>query len=199
VRSAGQMLEMAERRARGIVLGGLLAIALAGCTGDPEVAQPTVGRRADDRVPPAERVVPGVAEPVELGDFVARPCGLVPANPHAEPPLHQAGRADGQRCQWFAGGPAPVLELVLFSDKEILREVYASTPADELYFAPFESRGLPAVMVVESRDSGVCTLTVGLSDRQGIQFRDFGNRVAANCEVALKALEVASGLLRSRG
>jgi hypothetical protein len=66
----------------------------------------------------------------------------------------------------------PELELIPYPDQAILREIYATTPNSVSYFGVQKHREMPAVSVVVSLDAKMCTLTVGLSDSQGIQFRD---------------------------
>ncbi|GLZ43379.1 hypothetical protein Acsp05_70030 [Actinokineospora sp. NBRC 105648] len=136
--------------------------------------------------------------PVRLGDVSKGACAVVPAHAVQAVGFEEPGLGDGPRCGWRRTSfDAKTLEIVLYPDRDILREVYASGKQVGPEFIPMMKADLPAV--VEAPDGVHCTLTIGLSDRQGIQLTTTKlSRDGDNCSTVLEVAEALVVTLRGR-
>lgn len=172
-----------RRRLTTLGCGAALVAALAGCTsaanGTPTAAPTPTGDPQPTSEPPAttssEENAPRVEHPLDATKYLSQPCAVLtptqltslsittPGDPETTGAVAEHA---GPACTWITEEPERGNYHVGFmtGNKNGLSDTYrGSWPG---YFEPTRVSGYPAVFndVVDSRDTGRCVLTVGISD-----------------------------------
>ncbi len=138
--------------------------------------------------PPSALSVPSVAAPTEMGRWAVDPCGAIDVGilNGTSFEIASAGVSVEPRiCAWKSETLAYQLELTMYPDQDILRAEYSTATSDIRRYLPRENEyGFPTLSTYP--DPLTCTITVGISDRQGFQLRSVRQKPAesqANCAI----------------
>lgn len=185
----------------------VLGTALVGCSSTSGEAQPAgqpsnAPQNTSSQI--AGKPAPKVTTPLDPAKFIADPCAVLTEQQKAkfqvtgEPRRGNASNGDAS-CTWTTGGTVPATVGINFdqSTGDGLQRLYdldASKQWVDGYFEPTDVGGYPAayVGVADTRPSGDCTLTVGVSDQLVFATDVFGEPGTDGCK-ATKT--VASAML----
>ncbi|MGW5052996.1 DUF3558 family protein [Actinokineospora sp. NPDC004072] len=184
----------AGMRERSVLVAALMA-ALAACSSPAPQPSPS---------PPVPLTSsPAVDRPISLGSWVADPCGLLtsPIRIGFDGPAAEVGQAQGSVCVFTWPGEPYRVEVELFDGEDVLGAEYARATEDRLVWIPdMRVWGFPAIGYAEA--DVLCRLTVGVGERQGVQFRQSPMQPVDSddrCELNRKVQEeVMQALVRSR-
>ncbi|MFD9735951.1 DUF3558 domain-containing protein [Umezawaea sp. NPDC059074] len=154
-----------------------------------------------------EHGAPKVKTPLDFAKSSAKPCGLLSAAQLQQLGMTGAAGKDitagaGPACEWndFSGASGQSVGFTFVSGDGGLDYLYETKDTFELFEPQPPVQGYPALLnsALDARKSGVCTLDVGLTDKQilttTVQMRSGGTpapRFAEPCVVAKEAVDLA--------
>jgi hypothetical protein len=205
-----------QQRLAKLGCGAMLVAVLAGCTstadGTPTAAssdeQSTSGSATTTSEDEAKDA-PRVEHPLDASRFLAQPCAvLVPAQlttlgittPGKPETTGAVAEQAGPMCTWIAEGPHRNYGFgFLTGNKNGLSDTYRGSWGG--YFEPTTVAGYPAVFndVVDSRDEGICNLTVGITDDLTFRIDLTADLGRESCDRAVQLAELVVATIKAGG
>jgi hypothetical protein len=204
------------RHRLGTTAMGAMTIALiaSGCT-DTQAGVPSAppGTTTTNSSAPNRHGAPTVAKPLDASRFLTQPCSTLDSSQLASMGLPAQGLADttsaiatsvGPSCNWLNSETAHGLNLVFVTGNENgLADFYRAHQDGDFQGLWIETTvdDYPAVFmsVTDSRKSGNCGISVGISDTVTFNSRVQSRLGEKSCDQAKQAASLVLGRLRAGG